>query len=101
MTCPRCHSDVPDSAFYCVMCGASLERPAAPSSPVPVPAVRMGVSEVRDLLAAREAVRNARQKLTPDADVVAVLREVRAMLGPAYFHPAVCRAMDAAMEEGR
>lgn len=93
MTCPRCHSDVPDSAFYCVMCGASLERPAAPSSPVPVPAVRMGVSEVRDLDAAREAVRNARQKLTPDADVVDVLRMVRERMGSRYFHPAVCKAL--------
>jgi hypothetical protein len=100
MTCPRCHSDVPDSAFYCVMCGASLERPAAPSVPVPVPAVRMSVSEVRDLDAAREAVAEAREVVDP-ADAVLVLRTVRALLGPAYHHPAVCRAMDAAMEEGR
>jgi hypothetical protein len=93
MTCPACHSDVPDSAFYCVMCGASLERPAATSAPVPVPAVRMSVSEARDLEAAREAVKEARRTVDP-ADAVMVLRTVRAMLGPAYHHPAVCKAID-------
>lgn len=93
MTCPRCHSDVPDSAFYCVMCGASLERPAAPPAPVPVPGARLTESEARDLEAAREAVKEARRTVDP-ADAVLVLRTVRALLGPAYHHPAVCRAME-------
>jgi hypothetical protein len=93
VTCPACRSDVPDSAFYCVMCGASLERPAAPTAPVPVPGARLTESEARDLLAAREAVKAVRKKLGPDADPVDVLRRVRATMGTKYHHPAVCKAL--------
>lgn len=102
-TCPRCRCEPPPNATFCPFCGSSLDtpaaRPAAPSAPFPVPAVRMGESEARECDEAKKAAVAAVVILRCDVaefDRVDVMRKARELLGSA-LHPYLGAAVDAAM----